>query len=405
MKKAVSALFCVTVIALAAIVAINNKNEVPDNAETTAREQVDIRQTVTVAPSQPKVTQTQAETTHSVSHTEYKNPDFKAENITGAYSASAGTYTGYQPLSPVNFSVSDPSNTRGLSTAVRSHSFGVAKDSKPHRISVDSQNYFDSNSFNAITYDAKSTEKVLYLTFDCGYENGYTFDVLDTLKEKNVSAAFFCTLDHIKAEPELIARMIKEGHIVGNHSTKHPNFSKIDRTRMANEIQTVENHLRSEFGYSSPFFRFPEGVYTDSALDLVQSLGYKSVFWSLAYSGWDTSKQKGAQYAFDTVTARLHPGAIILLHSVSADNAEALGEIIDYALNHSESLHDYKPSINITEELDFSKEEKINKVSLIAFTKNDIGNAFWKEIGWTKREDLNYYDFTLNEANITAFNQ
>ena len=222
----------------------------------------------------------------------YKNPTFKAESITGAPSASAGTYTGYTPLPAVNFSVNDPTNSRGLSTSVINHSFGVAKNSKPHQISVDSQKYFDSKGFNAVTYDSKSTEKVLYLTFDCGYENGYTYDVLDVLKEKNVSAAFFCTLDHIKAKPDLITRMIKEGHIVGNHSDNHPNFSKIDRAKMAEEIQTVENHLRENYGYSSPYFRFPEGAYNDSALDLVQSLGYKSVFWSLAYSDWDTSAQK-----------------------------------------------------------------------------------------------------------------
>ncbi len=263
----------------------------------------------------------------------YKNPSFKAESITGAPSASAGTHTGYMPLPAVNFSVNDPTNSRGLSTSVINHSFGVAKNSKPHQISVDSQKYFESKGFNAVTYDTKSSGKVLYLTFDCGYENGYTYDVLDVLKEKNVSAAFFCTLDHIKAEPKLITRMIKEGHIVGNHSDNHPNFSKIDRTKMAEEIQSVENHLRENYGYSSPYFRFPEGAYNDSALDLVQSLGYKSVFWSLAYSDWDTSAQKGKDYAFNTVTARLHPGAIILLHSVSADNAAALGDIIDYALS------------------------------------------------------------------------
>ena len=262
----------------------------------------------------------------------YTNPSFRAENITGAPDPSAGTYTGYMPLPPVTFSVNDPTNSRGLSTSVINHSFGVAKNSKPHQISVDSQKYFDSKGYNAVTYDSKSTEKVLYLTFDCGYENGYTYDVLDVLKEKNVSAAFFCTLDHIKAKPDLITRMIKEGHIVGNHSDNHPNFSKIDRTKMAEEIQSVENHLRKYYGYSSPYFRFPEGAYNDSALDLVQSLGYKSVFWSLAYSDWDTSAQKGKDYAFNTVTARLHPGAIILLHSVSADNAAALGDIIDYAL-------------------------------------------------------------------------
>ncbi len=260
------------------------------------------------------------------------NPTFKPESITGAPSASAGTFTGYSPLALADFTVADPNNSKGLSTSAINHSFGVAKDEKPHQISINSQQFFDSNGYNAVTYDNKSTQKVLYLTFDCGYENGYTFQVLDTLKEKNVSAAFFCTLDHIKAEPELISRMIKEGHIVGNHSDNHPNFSKISREEMAKEIKGCDDYLRQNFGYTSPYFRFPEGAYSESALDLVGSLGYKSVFWSLAYSDWDTSNQKGKDYAFETVTARLHPGAIILLHSVSADNAQALGDIIDYAL-------------------------------------------------------------------------
>ncbi len=346
MKKPLLIITCIALLAVAVIVFVTNKDRIiggtASTSQTTIQDVVNNPQTVTVAPSsEPSTTQaqttkapqTQVEEKQTKPQISYKNPDFKAENVTGAYSASAGTYTGYMPLDPVKFDINDPSNSRGLSTAARNHSFGVAKDSKPHQISIDSQKYFDSKSFNAVTYDSKSTEKVLYLTFDCGYENGYTYDVLDTLKEKNVSAAFFCTLDHIKAEPQLITRMIKEGHIVGNHSTKHPNFSTISRTRMAEEIQTVENHLRSEFGYSSPYFRFPEGAYSDSALDLVQSLGYKSVFWSLAYSDWDTSAQKGADYAYKTVTSRLHPGAIILLHSVSSDNAAALGDIIDYALS------------------------------------------------------------------------
>lgn len=144
-------------------------------------------------------------------------------------------------------------------------------------------------------------------------------------------AAFFCTLSNIKAEPELTARMIKEGHIVGNHSDSHPDFSKISRTQMAKEIENCDNYLRENFGYTSPYFRFPMGSYSDCALDLVSSLGYKSVFWSVAYADWDVSDVKGKQYAFETVTSRLHPGAIILLHSVSPDNAEALGDIIDWA--------------------------------------------------------------------------
>ncbi|MBQ8027043.1 MAG: polysaccharide deacetylase family protein [Clostridia bacterium] len=347
MKKSVLIIMAVALLIVAAGVFIGSKDMLfgKDEAQienTTVQEPVNNPAQVTVEPSSSETTTVLTTTTKqpltTVKQTQpttkvpFKNPTFKAENITGAYDASAGTFTGYKPLPTVNFNVNDPTNSRGLSTAVINHSFGVAKNSKPHQISVDSQKYFESKGFNAVTYDSKSTEKVLYLTFDCGYENGYTFDVLDVLKEKNVSAAFFCTLDHIEAEPQLISRMIKEGHIVGNHSTNHPNFSKISRTEMMEEIQTVENHLRTKFGYSSPYFRFPEGAYSDSALDLVQSLGYKSVFWSLAYADWDTSAQKGKDYAFNTVTARLHPGAIILLHSVSADNAAALGDIIDYAL-------------------------------------------------------------------------
>ena len=151
------------------------------------------------------------------------------------------------------------------------------------------------------------------------------------LKKKNIHAAFFCTLSNIKDEPELIARMITEGHIVGNHSTTHPSFAEIDRTKMAEEIEKCDNYLRTKFGYTSPFFRFPKGEYSESALELVNSLGYKCVFWSLAYNDWNTDAQKGGDYAFKTVTARLHPGAVMLLHSVSADNAAALERIIDYA--------------------------------------------------------------------------
>ena len=246
---------------------------------------------------------------------------------------------------PMTFSVIDPENSRGLSTEKKEHSYGVAKNGEPHDISKTAQKYFESTGYKAVCYDTKSTEKVLYLTFDCGWENGCTQKVLDTLKEKKVPAAFFCTLDHIKSSPDLISQMIKDGHIVGNHSAKHPDFSEISRQRMADEILECENYLRENFGYSSKFFRFPKGSYTENALNLVDSMGMTSVFWSCAYADWDVNDTKGGQYAFDTVTARLHPGAIILLHSVSPDNAEALGNIIDYARNNGyvfKSLNDIK---------------------------------------------------------------
>lgn len=239
--------------------------------------------------------------------------------------------TGRKILSPASFTVNDPQNTRGISNEKKEHSFGVAKNGIPHEISKSTQSYFESTGYKAVCYDTKAAEKVIYLTFDCGWENGYTDDVLDTLKEKKVPAAFFCTLEHIKKSPEIIARMIKEGHVVGNHSAKHPNFAEIDRQRMADEILECDNYLRENFGYTSSFFRFPEGCYTENALELVHSMGFTSVFWSSAYADWDVSKTRGKDYAFETVTSRLHPGAILLLHSVSPDNAAALGDIIDWA--------------------------------------------------------------------------
>lgn len=239
--------------------------------------------------------------------------------------------TGRKILSPASFTVNDPQNARGIPNEKKEHSFGVAKNGIPHEISKSTQSYFESTGYKAVCYDTKAAEKVIYLTFDCGWENGYTDDVLDTLKEKKVPAAFFCTLEHIKKSPEIIARMIKEGHVVGNHSAKHPNFAEIDRQRMADEILECDNYLRENFGYTSSFFRFPEGCYTENALELVHSMGFTSVFWSSAYADWDVSKTKGKDYAFETVTSRLHPGAILLLHSVSPDNAAALGDIIDWA--------------------------------------------------------------------------
>ena len=241
---------------------------------------------------------------------------------------NAPTLTGYSPLPAVSFTASE--NTKGLSTAKKSHSHGPASGGQPHHTVVAFQKEFEK--YSAVTLDTKTQEKALYLTFDCGYEHdNLTSDVLDTLKEKNVPAAFFCTLDHIEKEQQLISRMIKEGHIVGNHSTTHPSFAEIGRNEMAKEIEETENYLRENFGYSSRFFRFPKGEYNDSALDLVASLGYVSVFWSVAYNDWNTDNIQGKDYAVETVMSRLHDGAVILLHSVSKDNAEALPEIIDKA--------------------------------------------------------------------------
>ncbi len=146
-----------------------------------------------------------------------------------------------------------------------------------------------------------------------------------------MNAAFFCTLPQVKENPELIKRMIDEGHIVGNHSITHPSFAEISSSQIEDEIKGMESYLKENFNYSEPYFRFPKGEYTDDAIKQVNSLGYSCVFWSLAYADWDINNQKGASFAYDKVVSRLHPGAVILLHSVSPDNANALSKIIDEA--------------------------------------------------------------------------
>ena len=250
------------------------------------------------------------------------------KSLYGENTGTSKTYTGLESLPETTIPVVDKDNLKNLSEKSESHSYGVSKDGKPHEISVNFQKVYDK--YNALCLDT-SGEKVIYLTFDCGYENGCTNEILDVLKEKGVPAAFFVTLPYLKSAPEVAARMILEGHVVGNHSDTHPNFSTINRTEMAKEIENVDNYLRTHFGYSSNYFRFPQGAYSESALDLVNNAGYKSVFWSSAYADWDVNNLKGKQYAFDTVTSRLHPGCVLLLHAVSKDNAEALGDIIDYA--------------------------------------------------------------------------
>lgn len=249
----------------------------------------------------------------------------------GEETGNENTYTGFEPLALNEFSAADFKGRSDLPTKLISHSFGIAKNGEVNLISMECQQFFDEGGYDAICYDNKTEEKVIYLTFDCGYENGYTAKILDTLKEKDVEAAFFCTLYDIEFDPSLVARMIREGHIVGNHSVHHPDFSSVDRNRMFDEVKGFDDYMRENFGYSSLFFRYPQGKYNEDSLYFLNSMGYRCVFWSLAYEDWDLSAQKGSDHAVETVVSRLHPGAVILLHAVSPDNAEGLGRIIDLA--------------------------------------------------------------------------
>lgn len=188
--------------------------------------------------------------------------------------------------------------------------------------------------YNTFYIDTKR-EKNLYLTFDEGYENGYTAQILDTLKKYEIPAAFFITGPYLEREAELVRRMVSEGHIVGNHTVHHPNLHKlVSAEKIAEELCSLNEKYMVMFGKSMKYMRPPEGEYSERVLAVADSLGYKTVFWSFAYKDWDPSRQSGASHAFEEVTPYLHNGAILLLHAVSSDNAEALEDIIQYALNN-----------------------------------------------------------------------
>lgn len=169
----------------------------------------------------------------------------------------------------------------------------------------------------------------MYLTFDEGYENGFTENILDTLKEKNVKAIFFVTGDYFKDNTHIVRRMLEEGHFVGNHSMNHYSMPELSFEKCESEILELDRLFFDKFGQHMSFFRPPKGEYNTKVLEVVNSLNYKCIMWSFAYKDWIVDEQKGKAYAFDTITNNFHDGAILLLHAVSKDNADALAEVID----------------------------------------------------------------------------
>ena len=171
--------------------------------------------------------------------------------------------------------------------------------------------------------------KVLYLTFDAGYENGYTDAILDTLKKREVPAAFFLVGDYLEREPDLVRRMAAEGHIVGNHTRTHPDMTKLEGDAFAAELRGMEALYEDVTGQTLPkFYRPPQGLYSEENLQMAQDMGYKTVFWSLAYADWDNEHQPDPDGAVEKLTGRLHDGAVVLLHATSKTNAEILDRLI-----------------------------------------------------------------------------
>ncbi|MCL1820739.1 MAG: delta-lactam-biosynthetic de-N-acetylase [Oscillospiraceae bacterium] len=182
--------------------------------------------------------------------------------------------------------------------------------------------------FDAL-YLGDTSQDTVYLTFDAGYENGYTPQILDALKKHEVSATFFLVGHYLESQPELVRRMRDEGHTVANHSYRHPDMSSLNIERFKKELNSLEGLFKEITGEDMPkLYRPPSGMYNEQSLKFAKDLGYKTVFWSVAYKDWINDKQPGREESLGKLMSRIHPGAIILLHSTSKTNAEILDEFL-----------------------------------------------------------------------------
>lgn len=180
------------------------------------------------------------------------------------------------------------------------------------------------------THGDGNTERVVYLTFDAGYENGNVAKTLDVLRDKDVHAAFFVLSHLVSANGDIVQRMEREGHLVCNHTAHHKDLSRADANRIKEEIEGLERAYRDLTGKEmARYFRPPEGSFSRAMLEHVRDLGYKTVFWSFAYADWDNNKQPSVDTAMRTVMDNVHNGAVLLLHPTSATNAEILPRVID----------------------------------------------------------------------------
>lgn len=179
-------------------------------------------------------------------------------------------------------------------------------------------------------YVGDNSEKIIYLTFDCGYENGNTEAILEALKKHNANATFFVVGHYLESAPELVKRMVEEGHTVGNHTYHHPDMSKIaDKASFQKEMEDVEKLYREITGKEiDKYYRPPQGKYSMENLKMAKELGYQTFFWSLAYADWYQDKQPSKEEAFEKLIGRIHPGAVVLLHSTSSTNAQILDELL-----------------------------------------------------------------------------
>lgn len=207
---------------------------------------------------------------------------------------------------------------------ISANEYGVGKNKTGERPNVSIKTIEENNG-----YTIGSDDKRIYLTFDCGYENGYTLKILDVLKETDTKACFFITGHYLNSSYDIVKRMITDGHIVGNHTYSHKSFNVSSNEEILNDIKKLEDLYKEKTGLTmSKYIRPPKGEYTEKSQKLLADNGYSSIFWSLAYVDWYKDKYYGNHYSYNNVMKKIHNGAIILMHSVSKDNILDLKDII-----------------------------------------------------------------------------
>lgn len=220
----------------------------------------------------------------------------------------------------------EPVQGGALSTEKHGYGQGVQLDDKNRPTgALDFNANYGKYGAEALREDKKN----ILLTFDQGYENGYTAQILDTLKEKKVKAGFFLLQDYAERNPELVQRMIDEGHIVGNHSVSHYSMPDLSVEECRQEIEGLQEYMKQNFGVTMKLFRPPMGEFSEQSLSVTKDCGLSTMLWSFAYADWDVNAQPDPAQAKEKLIGAAHEGAVYLLHSVSQTNAEVLGEVID----------------------------------------------------------------------------
>lgn len=245
----------------------------------------------------------------------------RSGNTTGSTSAAKET-----ARTTMDSAAVEPVQGGALSTEKHGYGQGVQLDDKNRPTgALDFNANYGKYGAEALREDKKN----ILITFDQGYENGYTAQILDTLKEKKVKAVFFLLQDYAERNPELVQRMIDEGHIVGNHSVSHYSMPDLSVEECRQEIEGLQEYMKQNFGVTMKLFRPPMGEFSEQSLSVTKDCGLSTMLWSFAYADWDVNAQPDPAQAKEKLIGAAHEGAVYLLHSVSQTNAEVLGEVID----------------------------------------------------------------------------